>query len=204
MLAEGNPRFFGPGSNPYGRTLGQWTVLWWRWALSIPKPINPVVDNSGRYADVRQSNEVFFLAGKFGSSDMKYPSRRCKIPHGTSILLPVLNCEANPLEYPHLKDDEDLIEHVKRDIDGIITNECYINGNKASVLRIPSDPKIFQLDICQYNGLDVKNPGLTKASADGYWVFLQQLPRGSHHITFRGSCELGRLRSGADYLIDII
>ena len=26
---------------PYGLTYGQWTVLWWKWAMSIPKARNP-------------------------------------------------------------------------------------------------------------------------------------------------------------------
>lgn len=192
-------RFFDKHSNPCGKTLGQWTVLWWKWALSIPKTINPVVDRYGRHADVGQCYDVFFLAGKFGSADKIYPHRRCKIPHGKPILLPVLNCEANSLEYPHLKNDYDLIDHVTRDIDGIVRNDCYINGTRAPVVRIPADPIIFPLYICENNGLEVERTGLTRAAADGYWVFLQPLAKGSYEIAFRGSCEQGRLSSGADY-----
>ena len=43
----------------------------------------------------------------------------------------------------------------------------------------------------------------TDATADGYWIFLKPLPRGVYTIRFEGSCEFGRLNSGAVYEIEI-
>lgn len=195
---------FGPGSKPLGKTIGEWTVLWWQWALSIPKSTNPVVDMSGKYASFSQIYNVFFLAGRFGSEGDVYPQRSCTVPYGRPILFPVLNCEANRLEYPFLTDDRDLIDHVERDIDGIIRKECFIDDEVAPIVRIRSDPSIFPLNICRENGLGVQSVGMTRAAADGYWVFLEWLSKGPHSISFRGSCEQGRLKSGADYNVHII
>jgi hypothetical protein len=159
---------------------------------------------SGQYAANFQSYDLFFLAGKFGSEVEIYPQRSCTIAYQKPILFPILNCEANPLEYPDLNDDNDLIGHVRQDIDGIIRKECLIDGQTAPILRVQSDPLIFPLYICEDNGLGTEGTGLTRAAADGYWVFIESISRGNHLITFRGSCELGRLNSGADYQINVI
>ena len=50
------------------------------------------------------------------------------MPAGRSLLLPVLNCEANSLEYPELKTHGDLIEHVTRDLNSVVKKVCMING----------------------------------------------------------------------------
>ena len=55
-------------SRPYGLTYGQWTVMWWKWFLSTPKAVNPILDESGKFASVNQPDKyVWFLAGKIGS-----------------------------------------------------------------------------------------------------------------------------------------
>jgi hypothetical protein len=195
--------FFTSNSAPYGKSYGQWTVSWWQWALSTPKSMNPVVDGTGEYAGINQPvANVWFLAGKFGTESNDFPRRQCKIPMGRAILFPVVNCEANPLEYPELKTNQEIIDYVSKDEDTIVKKECFLNGVEIPVERVRSDPATFPLTISTDNAIGVKG-GTTIAAADGYWVFLKPLPRGEYTLSFTGACENGRLNSGANYQLQL-
>jgi hypothetical protein len=195
--------YFTADSSPYGTTYGSWTTKWWQWILSTPKSRNPIVDGSGQYASINQpSMDVWFMAGKLGDENRKLPNRFCAIPYGRSILFPVINCEANPVEYPELRTDQDIIEHVKKDEDSIIKKECYVDGKSIPAQRVKSDPIIFELNMVDHN-LFTEKGGSTYASADGYWVFMKPPPKGEHTVSFQGQCEYGRLCSGANYIINI-
>jgi hypothetical protein len=192
--------FFTADSAPYGQTYGNWTVKWWKWFLLTPKSIN-----TGQYAYVdQQSKDILFLSGKLANEDTNLPDRLCTISTGTSILFPVINCEANPLESPELKTHQDLIERVKRDEDSIIKKECSVNSKRIPTQRVKSDPLVFELTINEDNPFNVKGGGTTYASSDGYWVFLKPLPVGKHIISFQGSCEYGKLNSGANYHLQVV
>src|SRR5215469_13877235 len=105
--------FFTSDSSPYGITYGRWTTIWWQWILSTPRSVNPVLDPSGVYASLNQlPKDVWFLAGKLGDENRNFPNRFCVIPSGRSILFPVINCEANLIEYPELCTDQDIIARV--------------------------------------------------------------------------------------------
>ena len=124
------------------------------------------------------------------------------VPFGKSILIPVINYEANSFEYPELRTEQDLLDNVSRHMDGIVLKECLMNDQLITPQRVPSDPKMFPLSVNEdLDGTD--NGRDTLASADGYWVFLKPLPRGKYQLTFRGSCESGRLSSGANYVVTI-
>ena len=192
-------------SSIFNKSYGQWTVTWWKWALSTPRYKNPVLDMTGENHAVNQpSSDVWFLAGVFGDEEKYHPTRKIKLSEGLSILFPVLNCEANSIEYPHLKNDNDLIEHVSNDIKSVIKKECFINNIKVIPERVQSDPTIFEFTIPKNNVLGVEGDQVIRACSDGYWVFLCTLPKGDYLIDFEGSCEYGRLSSGAKYELEII
>ncbi len=192
-------------SEIFNKSYGQWTVDWWKWALSTPRLQNPVLDKNGENHYVNQpSSRVWFLAGVFGDEEKYHPTRRIKLPEGLSILFPVLNCEANSIEYPHLKNDMDLIEHVSNDVESVVKKDCFVNDIILIPERVPSDPKIFEFIIPKDNILGVEGGKVIRACADGYWIFLRALPKGDYIIDFEGSCEYGRLSSGAKYELKII
>jgi hypothetical protein len=199
-VAAKKVEIYAADSCPYGLTYGQWTVRWWRWFLAIPKSTNPIFDDSGKFASLNQlEKNVWFLGGKVGDERLSFPKRACRIPRSYSILFPVVNCEVNPLEYPQLTSPIELIQRVESDENTIIRKDCTVDGEPVLVQRIKSDPKVFDVKIVEDNPYEVAGGGETSAAADGYWVFLKPLPPGNHRISFRGSCEYGRLNSGADY-----
>ena len=196
--------FFKAGSRPYGYSYGHWTVRWWRWCLSTPAKINPVMDMTGEFGHTNQPRKhVWFLAGRIVSGEHdSLPRRHCYLPSGRSILFPVINFEANPLEYVDLATRQDLIERVKIEEDTILKKECLVNGKSIPAQRVRSDPLIFNLTLDEDNLVNAIG-GRTFASADGDWVFLKPLPVGHHMLSFEGSCQSGKLKSGANYLLEI-
>ena len=196
--------YYSADSRPYGLTYGEWTVRWWKWFFSTSKAANPGIDNTGEYAHINQpSKDLWFLAGKVGTEDRIIPRRFCNIPASRSILFPVINCEVNPLECPELKTMKELIAYVRTDENTIVLKECIVNGQNIPVVRVKSEPEIFKAEIHQGNPFGAGRGGLVDVAADGHWVFLRPLPTGQHSLSFKGSCENGRLNSGAHYNLQI-
>ncbi len=167
--------------------------------------MNPIVDRTGKYAYVNQpSKNVWFLAGKVIDDDRKLPNRSCRISRDRSILFPVINYEANPIEYPELASDEEIVGRVKREEDTIVKKNCTVNGVAIPTQRVKSDPLIFELMINKDNAVNIQEGGRTRASADGYWVFLKPLPPGDYTVIFEGSCKDGKLYSGAEYNLQVL
>jgi hypothetical protein len=199
---EKTESYFIADSKPYGISFGNWTVRWWRWVFDIPKSRNPLVDESGNYANVNQRRDVWFLAGKPADPDPNVPLRSCNIPFGSAVLIPVINCEANKLEFPEL-DENGLKENVITHMELIRQKECFLDGKIIPVQRVRSDPEIFDIHIDSDNIFDIQNGGNTVASADGYWAFLKPLEKGEHTLDFHGSCSSGIRFSGSKYVLTV-
>jgi hypothetical protein len=190
-------KVFGPDAKPYGLTYGHWVVKWWQWLVSIPLEVNPCIDNDGKYVSTNQTDpHVWFLSGTLGGNAV---NRICTVPFGKSILFPVINYEMNSVEKPELKTDLDLMKHVRQDEDDIVNLGALIDGQNVPIYRIQSDPIMFPLSIPVNNTFNVRGGVTTRATSDGYWVFLESLPLGSHNIFFAGSCSAGLRNVKATY-----
>jgi len=200
MMPIESIEFHSPDSKPYGLTYGQWTVKWWRWALSVHKDRNPIVDISGANASIlNNDSDVFFLAGTLGGAEVE---RRCEVPANRSILFPVINYEVNSTDDPEFRTDNELVAGVKRDIDDILNLETTLDGNKVKIFRISSDPPIFDLED-NFEPTKSHNSNLKRASSDGYWVFLKPLNKGEHELSFSGSCSAATRNVRALYRINV-
>ena len=62
-------------------------VRWVRWAATAPMMEDPIDDRTGEFAGRRQPEDVWFLAGSYG----KVVERRCVVPPGRDLFLPVFN-----------------------------------------------------------------------------------------------------------------
>src|SRR5262249_16121302 len=92
--AQGNPNpgVLPPNSSPHGNTYAEWSVLWWRWFISLAVPDNPV---SGAPCSNGQVGSVWFLAGVPGTN-----SFNCTIPNGKTLFFPIINTECSNREDP--------------------------------------------------------------------------------------------------------
>ncbi len=187
---------FTPEDRPFGLSYGEWTTKWWEWALSIPIQFNPVLDNTGQYADRNQRDPVWFLAGTIGDDNI-VAYRTCTVPKQKAILFPIINyiyTEDRPF------DETKLVKHVKQDIDDIVVKEATIDGHQVPIYRVNSDPYVFNLRVTEINRLGIP-VGNSDASADGYWVFIKSLDSGHHEIRFHGACSGGIRNASAEYKI---
>jgi hypothetical protein len=193
--------YFTPETKPYGLTYGQWTVKWWQWMASIPTCSNPAADENGKYASMNQTDQhVWFLAGTSGG---KIADRKCIVPAGRSILFPVINYEINSIEKPELKTDSELIRDAIEDEDDIINLEAIIDGQEIPIFRVRSDPPMFSLTLPADNLFSAPVGGATRATSDGYWVFLKPLDLGEHSLYFAGSCSAGSRNVRATYNLTV-
>jgi len=203
MKSSYEPDYFRVDSRPYGISYGKWTVRWWRWFLSASKSKNPALDSTGQYAGENQPERyVWFLAGKLADENKSLPNRKCSIPLGRSILFPIINCEANFLEFPELKTEREIIDHVTSDENTIVEKVCLLNDVTVPAQRVQSDPVLFSVNLGKDNIYNV-NAEKTNAHGDGYWIFLKPPPKGDYVLSFSGSCENDRLKSGANYKLTI-
>jgi hypothetical protein len=187
---------FRPDSKPYGLTYAEWVVKWWRWLLSISKEKNPALDMSGmRVPEKQEDPNVWFLAGTFGGSI----ARKCKIPSGKAILLPIINYECSFADEPSITTEIELETKCKREIDDIKNLSFAIDQlslTDLSPYRIRSP--LFDVDLAENNILEI-NQINTKMISDGFWIFVKPLTIGRHQLISSGSCQSGKIMIGVTY-----
>ena len=76
------------GSVVEGKTLGEWSAEWWKWALSAPTSTNPILDTTGASAGLGDVGPVFFLAGTFETTPV---TRAFSVPGDKPIFFPLIN-----------------------------------------------------------------------------------------------------------------
>jgi hypothetical protein len=191
---------FPSDSKPYGLTLSQWTIKWWRWLLSIPKDKNPAIDISGtNLSDSQSDPNVWFLAGTLGGTAM----RSCKIPFGKAIVMPVINYRYSFSDTPGINTEKGLTLKCKKEIDDIKNLSFQIDDmfvNDLSSYRI-STP-LFDVHLGENNiekNILCDNPFDTKMVSDGYWIFLKPLTVGLHKLVSSGSCQSGKITIATNY-----
>lgn len=156
-----------------GATQSEWSVRWWQWAFSFDRARSPISDRTGEMCAYRQSGEVWFLAGTYGT---RRTERTCTVPLGKVLFFPLIN-------YVTFR--------------GEGTKEsCMSLAARAAALT--NDPSALVLDIDgkRFNGLASHRlatpcfgliPGQPKdAVSNGYYVAIQPLPRGKHVLNFGG------------------
>jgi hypothetical protein len=199
-----NVLVFSPDSDPYGIGYAQWTAKWWQWILSTPVEINPAKDNTGENCGIHQSGPVWFLAGTIGG----IAKRKCSIPLGRAILLPILNhggtlADRREREM-HIESETELLSFAVREMDVISNLEVSIDGVKLNGLqRHRVQSPIFDV-VLPKNNLFEGTPGPTRGVSDGYWLFLKPLSRGKHNVKSSGSCLSGTINIGVNYDITVI
>jgi hypothetical protein len=191
-IAEKNPN---PGvipvnSNTYGKTYGEWSAEWWKWALSIPDSKNPVKDESGKFGAEGQSGKVWFLAGTWGKTGV---SRICTIPAGKALFFPIVNYECSKIE-GNGNNKKELLANTTPTIDNVTVKEVKVDGKSLKKLdkyRVTSKLFVFRLPPDNVLGIPTGPRGSSSiAVSDGYWIMLEPLPAGKHTIEIHGEIKV--------------
>ena len=173
-----------PDATIGGLTLGEWSSRSWQWFFSFPEVVNPLADTTGERCGYGQSGPVFFLAGADASVE-----RRCTVPLGTTVFVPLAGSECSTVEPPPFfgRDEAELtacaidaLNHVPPA--GIADMRLSVDGRDVGDLaayRVTTP--LFSLALPAGNLLGTDLP-VANSVADGYQVLLGPLPEGDHLV----------------------
>lgn len=186
----------------FGKTYGEWSGLWWQWALSIPADQNPLLDETGANCDVGQKGKVWFLAGNFGDDpnthdvDEGVSERTCTIPAGKALFFPIVNqVWVNAPAYgdpPWSPEQEawarDLLAGFMDQATGLA---CEIDGQTVENIedyRCQTPPgKDYMVDFPEGNVWGISAGTYGPSVDDGIYLMLAPLDEGDHVIHFYGA-----------------
>ncbi|WP_431052347.1 hypothetical protein [Roseateles sp. L2-2] len=182
----------GPDEQVGWVTQAEWSRRWWEWALSFDDDINPIADPSGVQCGNRQSGDVFFLAGTYGTARTV---RTCRVPADKYLFFPLINYVVMP--------------------NGGAVRSCMeISGTAARVTN-GAEMLVLEVDGVRYGDLQrhrqaspecfnawARHPSgarLFPTASNGYYVMLKPLTRGRHTINFGGA--LPRMSQAVSYTL---
>jgi hypothetical protein len=161
-----------------------------QWALSIPTPVNPQLDNTAGNCVVGQSGSIWFLAGLFFGGTAV---RDCAVPAGTVLFFPVAN--RYEFDNPGVCDQvgkipvADMRARNAAFVQGVTEKSVKVDGQNVATPRIQS--KVFAVAIPEVNVFDPfcspNPPGFpagiySPAVADGFYTILGPLGVGKHTV----------------------
>lgn len=186
------------GSIVDGKTIGEWTADWWKWALSYPPSNNPVLDTTGESASLGDMGSVFFLAGTF-SPDAVH--RNFAVPSGKYILIPLINgfMSAEGTE-------AEMRERLATYVVTINGDSLHASVNGVAIPNLSSHREVspvFDIALPADNIFGAPEGTYTPSVSDGYWIMLEPLAPGNHVIRFGGRSEGSTDPTFPDLTVDI-
>lgn len=180
-----------PPVSAESRSYKELSTEWWQWILSIPRAVNPLLDDTGAHCLVGQRGEVWFLVGTFGAGTV---TRTCAVPEDTTLFFPVINSvsvdtpgvcgqDANRIPVSELR------EINRAFVDGAANLSVELDGIPIQKLR-RVESKAFQLAVPEDNLFDPLCPGglpagiYSPAVDDGFYVRLDPFEVGEHTLRF--------------------
>ena len=193
-----NPGVFAIDSKPYGTPYAEWAGKWQQWLISVPQPLNPATDPTGKNCAQNQNGPVWFLAGTTGGS----AERTCTIPAGKAIFFVVVGSECDYASYPNVKSEPALVSCAQADVNRAINLQATIDGvNLKQLDKYRATSPLFNVTYPPHN-LFGSPAGQTQGISDGYWVFLQPLSPGKHELHFSGLTPGNPTTGTANFAID--
>ncbi len=178
----------------HGLSQAEWSRAWWQWAGSFDRRESPVSDQTGALCGLKQSGQVFFLAGTYGTHRTV---RSCTVPRGKYLFFPLINyVYMSRPNYPRSCEE--------------VTQGAALSTDEVSALIVDIDgvriPKLATYRQATTQCFDMGALTETKASifpsaANGYYVMLKPLPRGRHVLNFGGA--LPDMLQAVTYTLDV-
>ena len=173
-----------------GKTIGQWTAEWWKWAAAFSAGNDPISDTSGKFANLNQRGPIFFVAAPGGTSDKTYT-----VPKDKYLLIPLLDVELSQLELGFSAAPADVQQAATGFADQITEVHATIDGQTIPNLFDHREASgQFEFVAAPDNAVGIfpadSNTTLPASSgaafADGYWLMLAPF-KGQHVINFGGT-----------------
>jgi hypothetical protein len=176
----------------------QLSAKWAKWASEIPRPVNPITDNTGANCAQRQTQNgrFWFLAGDFGGTVY----RHCTIPPGKFIFFPIV--EATVTRDQNLNTVAKMQAAAKQFIDQTTNVEISLVNSTMSGLDIHRVQSAVFNYVSPPDNVFGEPPGPNIGLTEGFWVLLHPFSRGQHIIHFAG--QIGNLFSlDVTYLLTV-
>lgn len=184
------PEVYGPDEKVAGKTPGEWSAEWWKWALAAPKDRNPITDTTGAHAAAGQPAGVWFLAGTFGEK----ASRKCTVPAGRPVLVAVFNYvasepskERSPAERAAF--EKKMAAEAKEQADRVEVMSVVVDGRPVADLKKhrAASPLFETVAPPVAEAVHPSFAGKQTGVSDGYWVMLKPLSPGEHTVRITSS-----------------
>lgn len=154
---------------------------WWQWASSMPSRESPVSDTTGANCGVNQRQDVWYLAGGYGTSLIK---RSCSVPSDRYIFFPVINMLVYPSQ-GSTQTCDDMKAMAAENNDRFVYIRVFLDGSQvknAERFCVASDDCF---DLSARVPATASAPSFSPSATGGYWIMLRPLPIGSHHLKFQ-------------------
>jgi hypothetical protein len=188
MASSNSVNIFPPGGNPYGIPYAEHIKNFWKWLIKIPLAATPRNDPTGERCITGQENSnssVFYLSPNSGGKSQ----RTCIVPAGKGLFIPVMQVEVSDKELPGASIEE-LAESAKKDQDSV--NALYLKiGDKEynyeTLTKYRTRTDGFEVVFPDNAIFDVKQGGVAKSVADGFYIVTEPLAKGNYLIHFKSS-----------------
>ncbi len=184
-----------PALSNNSQTLGKLGAVWWKRVLEEPVSTNPLY---GSYTEgpqcavstIFEKREVFFLAG---TQTGEAVTRQCTVSHKSWIFFPVVNYV--DIEPVGTLTKAEIRRIVKQNMDSLLVGSTMfvtIDGKSVpvSIKKQRARTPFFIVNLPTENifgGPPLAPAGVYRGAADGVWVLLRPLKKGTHTITFGGN-----------------
>jgi hypothetical protein len=174
-----------PGSTYAGKTIGEWSVEWWKYLLSVPVDQNPALDPTGINGNIGQQGPVFFLVGTFDGASV---NRNLTVTADKAFLFPLFS-SVNISDPSNPETEEQLRVLVTQQIDAVTSLNANIDGvdipqTELFAHREPSPA--FSATLPDGNIFGAPGGVYSPGVSDGYWLLVEPLSPGEHMISFGG------------------
>ena len=188
-----------PGASVGGRTVGEYTALWWKYVLETPQAANPFLDQTGELfaPGPYVGDGVTFLYAATEANPATPVTRVVSVSAGTNLLVPLLqwvNLKTDPGETA--QDLLDQLAPLVAATSGLFANMNGTDFATQTALDLLDYRETFGLPGDQTFGVNFPATdalfGLDGFStdlvvADGHWLLLKDLPVGQHTVRFGGT-----------------
>jgi hypothetical protein len=196
--ADAGNRVVEPGREFSAKSYNELASEWTNWLIAEPIATNPAFDPDGRFCGRNQGGKVWFLASTFeGVAD-----RTCEVPADKAIFLSLGGVFVSfAPEFPAAGDPcsqmATTLEKVRCDVNNdfpvapAVSFQVTLDGEPIQDLfafRAQSMPGGFTLRVPNpsfLTDLGLASGDRSPAVADGYFLFLKPLKRGTHTLNFR-------------------
>jgi len=168
----------------YGETYAEHSASYWQWYLSEPLVGHPGIDSPEFNVKSGQRGKVWFLSGLLGTGTINVT-----VPAGKALFIGLLNAEASSLEEPPFygETEEEQRAAANAIVDHVVSLAATVDGQPVADIgqyRVTSPQFSFVAPTPWIFG-SVGGEGT--AVADGYYLLLRPMSKGTHTVHFGGS-----------------